>query len=295
MKIFITGGTGYLGATLVEHLVQGGHAVHALARSDDAAQRLVAAGATPVRGDLSATGVLESAAAEADAIVHAAVDYAQTDAANATELAAVAALVAGAGAAGTGKPVIYTSTGLVYGSSPDRREDAELPDDGRQPVKAQGERLVLQAPGITGVVVRAGLITGRGGSRLITQLIAGAVASGRVTYIEDGSNSWTPVDVDDLADLYSAILAAPVAGIYNAVGDNPFTFRQLAEAIAALTGATPTSLPMTTAEQTMGQFAHVLASTSTLPTEKVRSTYDWTPSGISLPDDVRSGSYRIAE
>lgn len=115
------------------------------------------------------------------------------------------------------------------------------------------------------------------------------------TYIEDGSNSWTPVDVDDLADLYSAILAAPVAGIYNVVGDNPFTFRQLAVAIADLTGATPTSLPITVAEQTIGPFAHVLASTSTLPTEKVRSTFDWTPSGIPLPDDVRSGSYRTAD
>ncbi len=91
------------------------------------------------------------------------------------------------------------------------------------------------------------------------------------------------------------ILAAPVAGIYNAVGDSAFTFRQLAEAIAALTGATPTSVPIATAEQTMGPFAHVLASTSTLPIEKVRSTFNWTPSGIPFPDDVRSGSHRIAE
>lgn len=294
MKIFITGGTGYVGSVLVEHLVAAGHEVSGLARSDASAARLAAAGATPVRGSLSDTAVLEASAAAADAVVHAAVDYAMTDEANATELAAVSALAEGAGAADAGKPFLYTSTGLVYGFAADRdsTEDAELPEVSAQPVKAQAERIVLDAPGITPIVVRAGLVYGRGGSGLITGLIASAAQTGVATYIEDGANTWSPVHVDDLAALYLAALARPVTGTYNAVGERPFSFRELAEAIAELTGAQPLSIAFEAAQQQLGPFAHVLRTTSTLRADKAWATFGWAPTGIPVLEDVRAGSYR---
>jgi len=297
MKVFITGGTGYVGSVLVEHLVAAGHEVSALARSDASAAKLTAVGATPVRGELADAGVLRAAAEAADAVIHAAVDYSMTDEANATELAAVAALVQGAGAGDAAKPVVYTSTGLVYGFGPSRdtAEEAELPEASAQPVKAQAERVVLAARGITPIIVRAGLVYGRGGSGLITGLIDSAAQTGAATYIDDGANTWHPIHVDDLAALYAAALAHPVGGIYNAVGDAPFSFRGLAEAIAELTGARPTSIPLATAEQSFGPFAQVLSSTSRLSAEKARATFGWKPAGVPLLDDVRSGSYRTPE
>ncbi|MFG1925219.1 NmrA family NAD(P)-binding protein [Cryptosporangium sp. NPDC048952] len=75
MKIFVTGGTGYLGSVLVEHFVEAGHEVSALARSETSVRSLAVAGATPIPGALSDVDVLESAAAQADVTVHAAVDY----------------------------------------------------------------------------------------------------------------------------------------------------------------------------------------------------------------------------
>jgi len=293
MKIFITGGTGYVGSALVEKLIGAGHQVQALARSEASSARLASAGARPIRGELADVAVLRAAAEAADAVIHAAVDYSMTPESDATELAAVTALTQGAGAGDAAKPVIYTSTGLVYGFDPaqDTDEGAQLPELSAQPVKARAERIVLAAPGITPIVVRAGLVYGRGGSGLVTGLVDSAVRTGAAAYIEDGANTWTPVHVDDLAALYLTAVRSPVAGAYNAVGDVPFSFRELAEAIAELTGAQPVSVPLAVAEQSYGPFAHVLRSSSRTRADKAKRTFGWAPQAAGLIAELRAGGY----
>ncbi|RFA11679.1 hypothetical protein B7R22_18355 [Subtercola boreus] len=293
MQVFITGGTGYLGTVLVEHLITAGHDVVALARSEASAARLRQAGAKPVAGSLSDTAVLTDAAAGADAVIHAAVDYAMTEESTVIELAAVRALVAGAASGATPKPFVFTSTGLVYGFDEDQdtSEDAVLPETSAQPVKVAAERIVLEEAGVTGIVIRAGLVFGRGGSALVTGLIQSAQHSGTSIYVGDGENAWLPVHVEDIADLYVAALERPVAGVFNAVGSVPFTFRALAEAIGDLTGKLVASVPLEVAEEGFGPAARSLTTTSRLNASKANETFGWTPAPRSLIDDVRSGSY----
>ena len=296
MHVFITGGTGYLGSVLVEHLIAAGHEVGALARSDASAARLTDAGAVPVLGSLTDLDLLTGAARAADAVIHAAVDYSPSDEAAATELAAVSALVTGAGASGHETPVVYTSTGLVYGfdAEHDSSEDAALPEVSAQPVKVAAERIVLEAAGIRGMVFRAGLIFGRGGSGLLTGLIGAATANGVSAYIGDGANSWLPIHVDDLAALYVAAIAGPVPGVFNAVGDIRFSFRELADAIGDLAGVPSVSVPLATAESSFGPAARIMTTTSRLTAAKARATFGWMPTPLSLIEDVRAGSYRRA-
>lgn len=296
MKIFLTGGTGYVGSVLLEHLIAEGHVVEALTRSAGGAARLIEAGATPVQGSLADADTLRAAAARADAVVHAAFDSTMSDDASATELVAVGALASGAGESGSGKPVLYTSTALVYGVDPDqdRHEDAQLPERSAQPVKAQAEQTLLAAPGIIPMVMRVALVHGRAGSGLLTALISHSVTTATTAYIDDGAQVWDAIDVDDLADLYVAALTQPRAGVYNAKGAHSFTQRELVEAISAVTHAQPVSLSAENAASALGPLGLILGAPGTLAGDKARRTFPWTPLRGSILDDIRYGSYRHA-
>src|SRR5690554_3962292 len=75
MKIFLTGGSGFVGDALLRRLVADGHEVTALARSETSAQRVRTAGAQAVRGDLAELSTVGGAPwvsqlADVDAVVH---------------------------------------------------------------------------------------------------------------------------------------------------------------------------------------------------------------------------------
>src|SRR6202051_3129198 len=71
-RAFVTGATGFLGRAIVQELVAAGRPVRALARSDAAAQRLIAIGAEPVRGDLRDRSALEIGSEGCAVVYHAA-------------------------------------------------------------------------------------------------------------------------------------------------------------------------------------------------------------------------------
>src|ERR1044071_9332851 len=112
MRVFITGATGHLGSALVPELLQHGHEVVGLARSDDSADRLTKWGADTVRGDLDDLDTLRSAAEAADGVIHLAFRHDammvgdMTGAAD-SDLAAVTTIAEAL--KGTGKPLVGTS------------------------------------------------------------------------------------------------------------------------------------------------------------------------------------------
>ena len=72
MRIFLTGGTGYIGSAVLDALVRAGHRVDALVRNTEKAAQVHARGAHPVLGDLANAASYAYAAAAADGVVHAA-------------------------------------------------------------------------------------------------------------------------------------------------------------------------------------------------------------------------------
>ncbi len=114
MRVFVTGATGLIGSAVVRELIDNGHEVTGLARSDQAAATLEAAGAGVHRGALDDLDSLRRGAAAADGVIHTAYihDFSRMEDAANTDLAAVAAL--GATLEGTNRPlVITTGTALI--------------------------------------------------------------------------------------------------------------------------------------------------------------------------------------
>src|SRR6516165_8545342 len=107
MRVFVTGASGHVGSAVVPELLQAGHQVVGLARSDASAEALAAAGAEVRRGDLDDLGALGKAAAAADGVIHLAFKHdlmgaGDFPAAVAADFAAIQAMASAL--EGTGKP-----------------------------------------------------------------------------------------------------------------------------------------------------------------------------------------------
>src|SRR6201996_9096548 len=70
MRIFVTGSTGFIGTELVKELIEAGHQVRGLTRSDEGVKQLQQVGAEVHRGDLTDLDSLRTGATGMDAVVH---------------------------------------------------------------------------------------------------------------------------------------------------------------------------------------------------------------------------------
>jgi nucleoside-diphosphate-sugar epimerase len=273
MKVFLTGGSGYIGRATIAELLRQGHTVEALARSERAGEAVVAAGATAVRGDLRDLEVLNQAATRAEAVIH----LAQASTAE-EDLAAATAMQDGAGA-GT---YVHTGGSWVYGDT-DGVQDETAPWNPpglvawRKPV--EDAVLARAREGGRPVIVQPGLLYG-GDNRLIDLFfIQPGVQRGAISYLGDGSAHWALVHIDDLAPLYVAALEAKAGSVYLGVGGVNPTAKEVADALAhgaGLEGKT-TSITLEQARAEMGPVADAFALDQQLTPAKAQRELGWQP------------------
>jgi nucleoside-diphosphate-sugar epimerase len=295
LKLFITGGTGYIGQAVARKAISLGHQVTALVRQENSAvaSELARLGATLHVGDLREPASFAATAGAADGVVHAA---STNDAfAAAADEAAVVAMLSHQH---SGAAFVYTSGIWVYGNTTGQSATEASPLNPTplvawRPAVEQRVLALAAARSIAAVILRPAMVHGHGGG--IFGMLAGmARQTDSVRIVGDGRNHWPAVHVDDLATAYlsaierAASLDSGVAGqILNIVTEDAVALAQIGEAIRASIGvARVEPWPLDDARKSLGPFADALALDQAVDGQHAQRVLAWQPHGPALIADL---------
>jgi nucleoside-diphosphate-sugar epimerase len=288
MRVFITGASGHIGSAVVPELIQAGHEVTGLARSDAAAAAVKALGAEVYRGDLDDPESLRAGAAAADAVVHLAFDHAimATDFAGAVHKDLAVVQVLGDALAGTGKTFI----GVGIRPTGDAR-DATISANPRSAVaraidgfSGRGVRTILVAiPPVTH--------SSRDKQGFIPILINFARETGVSGYVGQGVNHWPAAHTLDVATLFRLALdKAPAGAQLWAATEEGIPVRDIAEVIGRQLGIPAKSIPAEDAADHFKWFSFITMDI-TMPNAETRELLGWEPTHPGLIADLEEGHY----
>jgi nucleoside-diphosphate-sugar epimerase len=292
MRVFVTGATGFIGSAVVRDLIDAGHEAIGLARSDEAAAVVEAAGAGVHRGDIDDLDSLRLGAAAADGVIHTAYnhDFSQMENAARTDLRAVETLATAL--EGFGRPLVVT-TGTALVKPGELATEDDSPDPAATHPRLGAERIVRAAHGVRGAVVRPGAsVHGEGDHGFVPVLIEIARTKGVSAYIGDGSNRWPAVHRLDAARLYRlALERAPAGSVFHAVADEGVPARDIAEVIGRHLDVPVVSIASEDAAEHFGWIGAFFALDAPASSALTRRRLGWRPTHAGLIEDLDAGHY----
>jgi nucleoside-diphosphate-sugar epimerase len=294
MRVFVTGASGHIGSAVVTELVQAGHEVLGLARSDASAAKVEAMGAAVRRGDFTDSDVLRAAVAEADAVVHLAFDHAAMaagDFAGAVETDLAVVRVLGDALAGTGKTFI----GIGFTRTGDPARDAVIEANPRSAVSRTTAGFTER--GVRSILIGIPPVTHSSRDRIgfIPMMIGFARRSGVSGYVGDGANRWPAAHTLDVARLFRLALdKAPAGAQLYAATEEGIAVREIAENLGRHLGLPAVSIPAEQAAEHFKGFPFVTMDV-TMPNEETRRALGWEPEHPGLIADLDEGHYFAGE
>lgn len=291
MHVFVTGATGWIGSALSRLLIEEGHRVTGLVRSDEATARLRILGGTPLHGSVADLDVLRRGAEPADAVIHlafGAASMAQFAQAAREDRQAIEAF--GEVLRGSTRPLLVTggigtfARGVVYTEkSPLPPIHPTFPRESEQAVRAVRER------GVQATSVRMPRSVHGVGERhgFVPRLMALAHAEGFSAYVDAGQNQWPSVHRLDAARVYAlALQHGTQDGPYHAVAEQGVPFKAIAEAIGRRLNVPVRSLNPDEAKAHFGVLAIPVAGHGPADSTQTRARLQWQPQQVDLVTDI---------
>jgi nucleoside-diphosphate-sugar epimerase len=290
MSVFVTGASGFIGSAIVKELIEAGHKVLGLARSDASAKFLAAAGADVHHGSLEDLESLRSGASAADGVIHAAFiheffhDFSKYPAAAETDARAIEAL--GSALAGSDRLLIVTSgTALI---APGRFATEEDMSNESFPRKSEEVARAAESRGVRVAVVRLPLsVHGDGDHAFVPILIATARQKGISAYVGDRLNRWAAVHRLDAAHLYRLALEKGSGGAhYHGIADEGVPFREIAGVIGRRLSVPVAGKSTEQAAEHFGSFAQIARMDCPASSAQTQKQLGWRPTHASLIPDI---------
>jgi len=252
MKVHVTGGSGFLGGSVIPRLTAAGHEPTALVRTGASAERVMALGATPIPGDLDDPASVDAAFAQSEAEVL--VNLASLGFGHAPTI------VAAAEEAGLERAVFISTTSIF----------SRLPTVSK-PVRVAAED-TIRASALDWTIIRPTMIYGTSADRNMARLLRGLRRLPIVPLPGGGTGLQQPVHVDDLAAAIVGALDRPatVHRSYDVAGPQPLTLRTVIEQASGAVDRHPrlVSVPLTPVVGVVRLY-EVIASSPRLKWEQV--------------------------
>jgi len=305
MRIFVTGASGWIGSAVVPELIGAGHQVVGLARSDDSAAALTAAGAEVHRGSLDDLDGLRDAAGASDGVIHLAFKHDLAfsgDFQGAADADRRAVEAFGEALAGSDRPFVLASgllgvmPGQVATEQDGHGSHAAVAAFGGGP-QARWETaeftLSLASRDVRSSIVRLPPTNhGDGDNGFIATLVGIAREKGVSGYIGDGANRWPAVHRLDSARLFRlALEQAPAGSTLHAAAEEGVPIRDVAEVIGRHLELPVVSVSPEDAGEHFTWMAGFLGIDAPASNALTRELLGWQPTQPGLIADLEEGHY----
>jgi nucleoside-diphosphate-sugar epimerase len=295
MKIFVTGATGFVGTAVVQELLAAGHQVLGLARSPQAEQKLIEAGAQPHRGDLTDFESLKAGASASDGVIHLGFihDFSRYEEMCRLDEKVIAAI--GEALVGTARPFLITSGTALFSKDGITTEDDRSAANPHPRIATENAADAVAASGVKAAVIRLSPSVHGQGDKIgfVPMMINIAREKQASAIIGEGNNHWPAVHRLDAARLYRLALETPFESgtRYHAVAEQGIPLKTIANQIAQRLDIPLVSIDPQQAAEHFTWFAHFAKLDNPTSSERTKAALNWKPQHPTLLEDLKGDIY----